>query len=150
MINTLQVASFIPVHKAASAVIELRNAPISFAHIVHPRPIEWHQLIEVISKELKIPVIPIADWVKQLEQLPKTEDNLHKTQALHLVDFYRGAIPPEGSVSNRYDEVMGLPAFKTEETTRVVGALSEKNLPLITEEDVVGWIGYWKTKRNLN
>ncbi|GJJ05927.1 putative NRPS-like protein biosynthetic cluster [Clathrus columnatus] len=148
------VASFIPVHKAASAIIELRHAPINFAHIVHPRPIKLTELIHSISEELQLPIIPFSDWVNRLENLPKTEEILHKTHALHLIGFYKAGMPPlkgnaTDSFSNQH-EVMGLPTFETSKTESAVEALNERNLPSITKEEVVGWIGYWRAKGVLN
>ncbi|GJJ05921.1 putative NRPS-like protein biosynthetic cluster [Clathrus columnatus] len=148
------VASFVPVHKAASAIIELRHAPINFAHLVHPRPIKWTELIHSISDELQLPIIPFSDWVNQLENLPKTEEMFHKTHALHLIEFYKAAIPPpKGSATDSFSnehEVMGLPTFETSRTVSAVEALNEVSLPCITTEEVVGWIGYWRAKGVLN
>ncbi|GJJ05917.1 putative secondary metabolism biosyntheticenzyme [Clathrus columnatus] len=150
-----KVASFVPVHKAASAIIELRHAPINFAHLVHPRPIKWTELIHSISDELQLPIIPFLDWVNQLENLPKTEEMLHKTHALHLIEFYKAAILPleesttDSSFSHQH-EIMGLPTFETSMTANTVEVLNEVNLPSISKEEVVGWIGYWRAKGVLN
>lgn len=130
-------------------MIELRNAPISVAHVVHPRPVKWNELIRFISDELKLPVVPFADWVNRLEKLHQTEETLRKTQAVHLLELYKGAIRPTNWVHNE-QEVMGLATFKTEATTGVVEALSEKNLPQICKKDAMSWIGYWRRKGNLN
>ncbi|GJJ05919.1 putative NRPS-like protein biosynthetic cluster [Clathrus columnatus] len=150
------VASFVPVHKAASAIIELRHAPINFAHLVHPRPINWTELIHSISDELQLPIISFSDWVNQLKDLPKTEEMFHKTHALHLIEFYKAAIPPpngsaadSSSFSYRH-EVMGLPTFEMSKTANAVEALNEVNLPSITREDVIKWIGYWRARGVLN
>ncbi|GJJ05918.1 putative secondary metabolism biosyntheticenzyme [Clathrus columnatus] len=132
------VASFVPIHKAASAIIELRHAPINFAHLVNPRPIK-----------ITTPYHPILG----LENLPNTEEMFHKTYALHLIEFYKAAIPPptgsatDSSFSNH--EVMGLPTFETIRTKTAVKGLNEANLHSTTKE-VVGWIRYWRAKGALN
>ncbi|KIJ48229.1 hypothetical protein M422DRAFT_124216, partial [Sphaerobolus stellatus SS14] len=82
------LVSFVPLHVAASAIIDLRNSSSIFAHLVHPRPVTWKSVIANVAEILDVPTIPFEEWLKRLEAVPRTPEALHNNPALHLLDFY--------------------------------------------------------------
>ncbi|GJJ06091.1 putative NRPS-like protein biosynthetic cluster [Clathrus columnatus] len=139
-------ASFVPLHIAASTIIELRSAPIGLAHLVHPRPILWNDIIKHASKALELPVIPYEEWLNRLEKSPRTDLALKTNPALHLLDFYRAGIPPEGKKVADDGESMGIATYETSRTCSVTHSLDNAHLPALGKEEVDRWIGYWRVK----
>ena len=86
--------SFLPLHVAASAIIELRQTSSEFVHLVHPRPVPWEVIIGHVSDILGIPIIQYDEWLTRLEASPKTDEALHSNPALHLINFYLASIAP--------------------------------------------------------
>ncbi|KIJ25871.1 hypothetical protein M422DRAFT_144228, partial [Sphaerobolus stellatus SS14] len=86
--ETQGLVSFVPLHVAASAIIDLRNSSSTFAHLVHPRPVTWKSVIGNVAEILGVPTIPFEEWLKRLEAVPRTQEALHNNPALHLLDFY--------------------------------------------------------------
>jgi hypothetical protein len=142
--------SFLPLHVAASAIIELRHTSSEFVHIVHPRPVPWEVVIGHVSDALKVPVIPYDEWLIRLEASPKTDEALHHNPALHLTDFYRASAVPKDMQRVQDREAMGMAMYETTMTIADAPSLSPSQLAQLGREDVEGWIGYWKTKRVLD
>ena len=45
----------------------MRHSPEPIVHLVQPRPVSWHTLLEPIAKELNVPLVPYTDWLSALE-----------------------------------------------------------------------------------
>ncbi|GJJ11665.1 putative NRPS-like protein biosynthetic cluster [Clathrus columnatus] len=145
------VVSFVPIHIAASAILELRHTSIGFAHLVHPRPSSWKDLIGHITDILHVPTtISYSEWFKRLESLPRTEESLKANPALHLVDFYGGCIPPSEVENRESRDAIGLATYETTRTVSACVSLSPPYLPVLSKEEVEGWIGYWRVKGALD
>ncbi|KAJ6611221.1 hypothetical protein B0H10DRAFT_2224315 [Mycena sp. CBHHK59/15] len=64
--------SWIPAHRAAAALVELRHsipsAPSAhFVHLVHPAPVPSDVLFSALAAVLGVPLVPYADWLAVLE-----------------------------------------------------------------------------------
>ncbi|KAG8221465.1 hypothetical protein J3R82DRAFT_1672 [Butyriboletus roseoflavus] len=68
-----EVVHWIPVHTAAQAVAEMRNASSTYLHVTHPFPVSSLFLLRLISGELRLPLIPFSKWTAKLEA------NVHAT-----------------------------------------------------------------------
>ncbi|KAF8521638.1 hypothetical protein BU17DRAFT_87898 [Hysterangium stoloniferum] len=142
--------SFVPLHTAATAIIELRHAKHDFAHIVHPRPVTWRSIVSHLAGALHVPIIPYNEWLSRLEASPKTDEALHRNPALHLIDFYKASAPRSGFKNVHDREAMGFAMYET--TTTVVDApcLHPSTLPQLGRDEVLLWVDYWKGKDALD
>ncbi|KAF8889051.1 hypothetical protein BD779DRAFT_1469959 [Infundibulicybe gibba] len=61
--------SWIPLDLAAESLLECRDscAPDSTIHLLHPQRVQGHDIFQIFSDELKLPLRPYAEWVKVLE-----------------------------------------------------------------------------------
>ena len=121
-----------------------------FAHIVHPRPVLWDDIIGHVSDALQVPVIPYDDWLTRLEASPKTEEAMHRNPALHLIDFYHASAAPKGFLQGENCEAMGMMSYDTAVTVAEAPSMGPLSLAQLTREDVKSWIGYWKSKGALD
>ncbi|KAF8581951.1 hypothetical protein K439DRAFT_1662052 [Ramaria rubella] len=144
------LVSFLPLHVAASALIELRHTSSQFVHLVHPRPVPWTTVIQHVADALHVPVIPYDEWLRRLEASPRTNDALHRNPALHLIDFYRVSSTPKDAARVESREAMGLAMYETKISAREAPSLAPAHLPQLGKSDVNQWIGYWRSKSALD
>ncbi|KAF8513307.1 hypothetical protein BU17DRAFT_95460 [Hysterangium stoloniferum] len=140
------LVSFVPLHTAASVIIELRSASHDFAHIVHPRPVTWRSIIYHLAEALQVPVIPYNEWLLRLEASPKTGEALHSNPALHLLDFYKLSAPRNGFENVQQREAMGWTTYETTTTVMDAPSLRPNTLSQLGKEEVLLWVDYWKHK----
>lgn len=145
-----KLVSFVPVHIAATAILELRHAPIQIAHLVHPRPSTWKRLIGYVADILHVPTIPYPEWVQRLEALPRTEDTVKINPALHLIDFYKGCVAPNDVPDRQSREAIGLATYETARTAAACASFGPEYLPTLTKDEVNSWISYWRAKGALD
>jgi len=144
------LVSFLPLHIAASALIELRHTSREFVHLVHPRPVPWTAVNEHIADALDVPIISYDKWLHLLQVSPTTDEALHRNPAIHLVGFYRVSAIPKDTRRVEEREAMGLAMYKTMGTVADAPSLSPENLKQLGKEDVNRWIGYWRSKGALD
>ncbi|KAH6892784.1 male sterility protein-domain-containing protein [Coprinopsis sp. MPI-PUGE-AT-0042] len=67
---TESCANWLTYTLAARAYIDFAKHPIrghQVAHLVHPRPICWDDVTSEIARELRLPLIPMEDWIKAVQ-----------------------------------------------------------------------------------
>ncbi|KAF8585451.1 acetyl-CoA synthetase-like protein [Ramaria rubella] len=138
--------SFLPLHVAASSLIELRHTSSQVVHLVHPRPVPWMNVIQHVADTLRLPVIPYGEWLSRLEAMPRTHETLQRNPALHLIDFYRVSAPLKDTEGLASKEAMGMATYETKIAAVEALSLSSKSLPQLGKEDVACWIEYWNGK----
>ncbi|KAF7293886.1 Acetyl-CoA synthetase-like protein [Mycena chlorophos] len=101
-------------------------------NLVHPRPIAWDAIFSVLAGTAKMPLIPIAQWVSQVEKLARNAsgEDLERFPAIKLVEFLKAALAGAVNVP-----------FATEKAQAVSSAM--KDLRQLEDADVRRWIGYW-------
>lgn len=114
-----------------------------YANIVHPRPITWNAVIKWVAEQLGVPIIPYSEWLARLEAAPRTSETLVTNPALHLLDFYRSAIPGSDRKDLHDSEAMGIANYETTNTIINAPTLRPGHLPQLTRDDVCRWIQYW-------
>ena len=127
--------SFIPGYQAARAFVEMRDSPAQILHLVHSRPVPWHKLIAPIAEELKVPLVPYADWLSALVKNGSAEDVelMRENPALQLVDFFR---------SRGDGEMLGEARLSTDKARSVSEAFA--NMPELGEADARRWVAAWR------
>ena len=139
--------SFIPDQNAASALIELRNSPSLFVHLVHPHPVKWNDIIGYLSDALQIPSISHEEWLTRLEEA-SLQQLAEGHPARQLLDFYRTAFLSKQSDAAKR-EAMGLPLYDTTNAVADCSSLFLDNLPRFRSEEVTRWVEYWRRQNVL-
>lgn len=143
--------SWLPVDTAAAAIVDLRHVPedIDCAHIIHPKPVPWSSIISEISKSLRVPVVPYAEWFGKLSDALAEPALRDGTPACRLFEFFeralesstrRGRPETERSMGEAFDErkyAMGV----AREVCRVLG---RESVEPISGEDVEKWLEFWE------
>ncbi|GJJ07102.1 putative secondary metabolism biosyntheticenzyme [Clathrus columnatus] len=143
------MVSFLPTHVAASAIIELRKIPNRFVHLVHPRPIHWHEMINHISEYLNLPIIPYSEWFERVESLSTLNNkstSAVENPAIHLLETFR-YLEPIGDVAMDPPferEILGLPFYDTTIAVANAASLQTENLKQLGKDDIKGWLIYWQ------
>ncbi|KAF8577132.1 NAD(P)-binding protein [Ramaria rubella] len=141
------LVSFLPIHVAASTLIELRHTSNQFAHLVHPRPVTWTLIIQLIASALDVPVISYDEWLSRLEALSGTEEKFLRITGLHLLEFYRASATPNHVQLVGSREAMGMTSYETKLTVAEAPSLS--HVPPLGKEGVNSWIDNWRGKGEL-
>ncbi|KAJ7775603.1 male sterility protein-domain-containing protein [Mycena maculata] len=127
--------SWIPIHHAAKALVEVRNSQERYLHINHPNPVPMEHILSPLSKILGIPLVPYAEWLEALEASASRESGASVDPAVRLIDFFRS-----------YREVApDQEAFFPAVLSNAVAVRSAPSLSLVsplTAEDVEGWTSY--------
>ncbi|KAJ8488944.1 hypothetical protein ONZ45_g13773 [Pleurotus djamor] len=149
------ICSWIPLDLTARTVAELRDAnlPNLVSHLVHPHPVSAKQLFQSIGAQFTppLPLVPYAEWAKQLEDIGNTsrsdrkkqQELLEKVPALKLLEFFKSGVPIEEAASAEHGEAMGIPLLDTSETQKASPALGGVERQ-VGEEDARSWILYWR------
>lgn len=152
MVVDLQTCSWIPLDFAAEALAELRSAEPQqgVVHLTHPQPITCREVFKVVSEELGLPLLPLEEWVKVLENCaassPSPEYQFKKTSyldklpAFKTLDFLRSASCQERDTR----DAMGVPLLDIKEALTGSNALKQEGqTKKITPEDIRLWLKYW-------
>jgi hypothetical protein len=142
-------------HLAGKILAEVRNAQTSTMHLVHPRPVQWDDLAKVFSRELKLPVVPYAEWVRRLEeagnkssQSPKP--SIEALPAILLLDFFKGAVTSATSDASHTKGFMGTPNLSIDEALKASMTLSDAEvMGQLGEDDVCRWLEFWKSANHI-
>ncbi|TEB21758.1 acetyl-CoA synthetase-like protein [Coprinellus micaceus] len=137
------MVSWLPVHSAASALTEIRECSEPFLHFVHPAPIPWNDMVELLAEALSIPQVSYGEWLAKLEALASdlSLSDLNSNPALKLLPFYKsvqGLSLPEDA------EAFGSPSLSSEKAAALARSLHPPVLQPLDRKDVAAWVGYWK------
>lgn len=124
-----------------------------YLHIVHPRPVQWNDIIKIISRKVGVQLVPYDAWLGRLEESSDTSNAADEdtNPALRLLDFYQSAL--EKPLLSADAEAFGFPRLATVDAVRVAPSLrvmdpfdngSGGTLRILGEADIDGWLTYWK------
>nr|GAT45909.1 acetyl-CoA synthetase-like protein [Mycena chlorophos] len=137
-------AAWILPEAVSQAIVDVALLPADaeqpFAlNLVHPRPIAWDAIFDVMARSAKLPLIPIAEWVLNIAERAKnaSAEDLERVPAIKLVEFLKAALAGAVNVP-----------FATEKAQRTSFAI--KNLRQLEDGDVQRWIGYWNAAGFIN
>ncbi|KAJ6514509.1 male sterility protein-domain-containing protein [Mycena vitilis] len=104
-------------------------------NLIHPRPVPWDRILQVVANDVQLPLTRFSDWVQQLQACASaaTAEDFEKIPGLKLLDFFRVGVP--GVLHRQF-------------STSKAQVLSEKIRALepLTEEDAKRWMRYWRHK----
>ncbi|RXW20332.1 hypothetical protein EST38_g5522 [Candolleomyces aberdarensis] len=134
--------SWFPVHTAASALTDIRACSDPFLHFVHPAPIPWNDMVELLSEALLVPQVCYSDWLGKLEACQSlSQSEIESNPALKLLEFYQSVskLPP---VSDNA-EAFGFPHLSTTLAAQRARSLHPPVLQPLDRKDVAAWLSYW-------
>ncbi|KIJ29950.1 hypothetical protein M422DRAFT_268620 [Sphaerobolus stellatus SS14] len=142
--------SWIPNDLAAEVLVDFSLADFdsgSVSHLVHPKPVPWKMLANVIASELGVFTVPYNEWLSKLKDLVfKADSNgtsaetLRNVPALRLLPFFDGL----GNIINGGGSEFGTPKLSVHRSMTLSKTLSDPKLEQLGEADAKAWIGYWR------
>lgn len=136
--HCIQEASFFLSYPAACAFVEMRSSSESILHLVHPRPVHWHDVINPIAEELRVPLVSYAAWLAALESSGQGSegDAVRENPALRLLDFFRSF------AQSSEKPPLGLWRLATKKAVDASETLAK--MPQLEEADVRRWVAAWR------
>lgn len=129
--------SWLPLDVAANVIIEAHDTSHEFLHVVHPRPVQLHALMELLAGVLGLPQCTYATWILKLEAEAQgrrlNADTIHRLPALKAFDFFRGL----RDTADAFE-------VPVECTNAMRASPSLCAVPQLGEDDVKRWVGYWR------
>jgi len=148
------ICSWIPLDFAARVLVELASSTPKdqTAHLIHPQTIPCHDVFKVFSEELSLPIQPLGQWVKVLEEMAQVNIDsgdrkasnqlLDALPAAKTLDFYKGSVQLE--VDSR--EAMGVANLDLTQALTASRTLREEgSTQKIGPKDVRSWLEYWRS-----
>ncbi|KAF9223090.1 hypothetical protein BS17DRAFT_734654 [Gyrodon lividus] len=138
--------SWIPVHLAAKAVAEMRNSFSAYLHLVHPTPVSSRSLLQCIGGELKLPLIPLSEWISKLEErvyhtpYPPSSTNAGEDVALTILQYIRQVT--ENATMEQPARIFRHPMISSDEAWFASPTLHSEMIAL-GPEDVRLWLQHW-------
>lgn len=138
--------TWVPVDIAGAALVDMRLWDSSFLHLVHPKPVTYSSIIQLIAKELDVPLVPYPIWVSKLnDALQASSGSVQSAKsnpAFKLIEFYRGV----KEVPNEDQEAFVMTRLETGQTIKASKTLGDPEIPRVGQEDVERWLEYWQRK----
>ncbi|KAK0495896.1 hypothetical protein EDD18DRAFT_1105817 [Armillaria luteobubalina] len=128
--NDDKPVSWLPVNVASQAILDRIDISSSIIHIVNPNPVQWPLLAHVVSDELKVKLVPYAQWFELLE---KSTSDATALPALRLLPYYKHNVE---ALLKRNSEAFGLPNVSAE-------LLTPADFPQLDGNEVKKWLDYW-------
>jgi len=124
----------------------MRHSDQPFLHLVHPNPVLWSCVFELISEAFEVPLVPYSRWLSALRVSSGPGDDRAANAAvdnpaLYLLDFYQSADKPLPADDA---EAFGFPRLSTAAASCVSSSLRAMKLSPLGRNDVEGWLAYWE------
>ncbi|KAJ7242075.1 hypothetical protein C8J57DRAFT_1368382 [Mycena rebaudengoi] len=126
--------SWIPIHHAGKAIVEMRNSTDRYLHLTHPHPVPMSEILGPISDALHLPVVPYSEWLKMLEDAQESDAET-SNPGIPLIEFFR---------SNREasaDQEAFFPGTLSS-THALTAASSLVSIPSLSARDAQTWVSY--------
>jgi hypothetical protein len=131
--------AWIPIHKAAAAIVEMQFSEKQFLHLAHPNPVPWVDIFQHFSTILGVPIVEYEQWLSKLEEEAANGDQkITDNPALHLLDFFRSG---NKHLVSEEGESLGLPMLDTSTAVQVAPSMRYGKLG---KDDVEMWVAYWR------
>ncbi|KAI9932541.1 hypothetical protein ASPWEDRAFT_144517 [Aspergillus wentii DTO 134E9] len=133
---------WIPVDTLANIITELitsrhtssSNDTCTVFHLANPSITSWESLIPAVEKSYTVKPSSLSSWIQKLEGINNpTEEDVIAMPAIKLLDFYRGVLAGEGSLSTPLELVRTMQASST-----------MRRLKAIDVDLMLNWIQQWE------
>ncbi|KAJ8517252.1 hypothetical protein ONZ45_g5549 [Pleurotus djamor] len=125
-------ASWIPASLAGRAIADLLNQESTTSpvvNLVHPKPLPVSHLMQVIGRQLRVPLIPYQEWLSRIEATDLSRMELDQVPALKMMDFYQ-----------RH----GLRDMKISDMICRELSPSLRSAAEIDDDEIINWVSYWR------
>ncbi|KAJ8487635.1 hypothetical protein ONZ45_g14254 [Pleurotus djamor] len=125
-------ASWIPASLAGRAIADLLNQESTTSpvvNLVHPKPLPVSHLMQVIGRQLRVPLIPYQEWLSRIEATDLSRMELDQVPALKMMDFYQ-----------RH----GLRDMKISDMICRELSPSLRSAAEIDDDQIINWVSYWR------
>ncbi|KAJ6483684.1 hypothetical protein DFH09DRAFT_1211912 [Mycena vulgaris] len=135
--------SWIPIHNAAEALVEMRDSHLRYMHITHPHPVPMADILSQLSGLLDLPLVSYSVWLESLEAASSQETGASVNPAVRLLDFFRSyrEVAPKQEAF--------FPALLSN-TAAINAARSLASLSHLSTQDVEGWTAYLRQEGYLS
>ncbi|KIJ41947.1 hypothetical protein M422DRAFT_229444 [Sphaerobolus stellatus SS14] len=155
--------TWIPLNIAANGLVDFIDAELEatrVVHLIHPRPVPWARLAEILSTKLEIPLVPFSTWIEELEILSNSMKNsiappdrnvdpsvelLRQIPALRILSFLKNM----SQLVEISGDAFGFPKLAVSNAINLSATLSNPGLQQLGEKDVGLWLNYWRRARLL-
>ncbi|KAG7092005.1 putative NRPS-like protein biosynthetic cluster [Marasmius oreades] len=136
------VVSWVPLRAAGQAMVDFLNSPSDaenprFLHLVHPRPVPWRMIAQILVKELDASLVSSKDWLYALEGV--VQGRTQHLNALVLLPFFKAVLSESKEKAKEAFGANRLSTVRSQATSRHLQILD-----LLEEKDVLMWLEYWK------
>ncbi|KAJ6600353.1 hypothetical protein DFH09DRAFT_1020958 [Mycena vulgaris] len=124
--------SWVPIHQAASILVEMRTSQMRYLHLTHPNPIPFAEVLIPVAESLALPMVPYSRWVASLEANASQGPG---NPGVQLLDFFR----VHHEISPTAEAFFPAPLGNSE---AVEAADSMRSLTRLGARDAHGWVGH--------
>jgi hypothetical protein len=126
-----QGISWVPIHRAAQILVEMRTSRKRYLHLTHPHCVSFMDVVLPIAQEVQLPVVPYARWLESLETAASEGTN---NPGVRLLDFFRA-----NSVLLKAEAFFPAPLSNA---NAVEASRSMSSLAALGSRDAKEWVGY--------
>ena len=121
----------------------MRHSADPFLHLIHPRPVSWHNIIEPIASALNVPLVSYDVWLAALKSSVASGaagevETMAANPALRILPFFEA----QGAAMAPDRESIAFVPLLTEKSCRVSDALA--TMPQLDAERATSWVAAWK------
>ncbi|KAJ7853342.1 hypothetical protein B0H14DRAFT_2758642 [Mycena olivaceomarginata] len=136
------LVSWIPIHHAAKALVEMQDSPDRYLHISHPNPVPMEDILSPLSEILGVPLVPYSVWLESLEAAASQEAGAAVNPAVRLIDFFRSYRETTAEKEAFFPAALS-------NTVAIKAAPSLQSVALLSTKDADGWTSYLRQKGHL-
>lgn len=123
-----------------------RAAPTRTIHLVHPRPVPWHDIATHVARELGAQLVPYGEWLYTLERTAAAQvqsrgkGKKKKMRAVGLLPFFHDL----NKTMLTGTRAMGFPQWDGPRGVAASPTLAHPDVERLGVNDVKRWIRYWR------
>lgn len=135
-----QAVNWLPLDRAADAIIDFRKASspeTHTVHLAHSHPVAWHVLAAAASDALAVPLVPYDVWLEKLEATA-TDGKPHVLEWLPILRRLAQRGGPGGRMAFGFTDMVTTLAIEASPT------LADADLRQLNGEDMSHWVASWR------
>ncbi|TFY61437.1 hypothetical protein EVJ58_g4510 [Rhodofomes roseus] len=154
-----RLMDWFPFELASSALLDFLHTPPAYlsevapsrvVHLVHPRPVPWHDIAAEVVRQVGGRLVPFQEWLHAVEAAAVLEKSRppptkgapkpRRMRAISLIPFYHALN------MNMRDgaRALGLPAWDGPRGVAASPTLADPDVAQLGADDVRRWVGYWR------
>ncbi|KAJ7579150.1 hypothetical protein C8J56DRAFT_796936 [Mycena floridula] len=126
--------------KQSHAVVELRNSPHQYLHLLHPNPVPASTIFDSLAQLMNLRLVSYDDWLSKLQKsAPEalSTENPAVNCWISFKQLHRTLLTASG-------EAFGHPALASDSAQESSVILRELRMQPLGEKDIKQWLKYWE------